>query len=48
MPIAPQLRNTVLPAFSTDSDKMVSLMVRQIMAGLEARRKEIALEKAQA
>ena len=48
MLIAPQLRNTVIPAFSTDSDKMVSLMVRQIMAGLEARRKEIALEKAQA
>ena len=47
MLIAPQLRNTVIPAFSTDSDKMVGLMVQQIMAGLEARRREIALEKAQ-
>ncbi len=47
MLIASQLRNIVIPAFATDSEKMVRLIVRQVMAGLQARRREIALETAQ-
>lgn len=48
MLIAPELRNIVIPGFEKEPEKMRELIVRQVMAGLAARRDEIALEKASA
>lgn len=48
MLIAPELRNIVIPGFEKEPEKMRELIVRQVMAGLEARRDEIAREKASA
>ena len=46
MLIAPELRNIVIPGFEKEPEKMRELIVRQVMAGLAARRDEIAREKA--
>lgn len=48
MLIAPELRNIVIPGFEKEPEKMRELIVRQVMAGLAARRDEIAREKASA
>ena len=48
MLIAPELRNIVIPGFEKEPEKMRELIVRQVMAGLAARRDEIAQEKASA
>lgn len=48
MLIAPELRNIVIPGFEKEPEKMRELIVRQLMAGLAARRDEIAREKASA
>ena len=48
MLIAPELRNIVIPGFENEPEKMRELIVRQVMAGLAARRDEIAREKASA
>ena len=48
MLIAPELRNLVIPGFEKEPEKMRELIVRQVMAGLAARRDEIAREKASA
>ena len=42
MLIAPELRNIVIPGFEKEPEKMRELIVRQVMAGLAARRDEIA------
>lgn len=48
MLIAPELRNIVIPGFEKEPEKMRELIVRQVMAGLAARRDEIARGKASA
>lgn len=48
MLIAPELRNIVIPGFEKEPEKMREFIVRQVMAGLAARRDEIAREKASA
>ena len=48
MLIAHELRNIVIPGFEKEPEKMRELIVRQVMAGLAARRDEIAREKASA
>lgn len=48
MLIAPELRNIVIPGFEKEPEKMRELIVRQVMAGLAARRDEIAQEKVSA
>ena len=48
MLIAHELRNIVIPGFEKEPEKMRELIVRQVMAGLAARRDEIAQEKASA
>ena len=48
MLIASELRNIVIPGFEKEPEKMRELIVRQVMAGLAARRDEIAREKASA
>ena len=48
MLITPELRNIVIPGFEKEPEKMRELIVRQVMAGLAARRDEIAREKASA
>ena len=48
MLIAHELRKIVIPGFEKEPEKMRELIVRQVMAGLAARRDEIAREKASA
>lgn len=47
MLIAPELRNIIIPGYESHPEQMKELVIRQVMAGLEARREDIAKEKAQ-
>lgn len=47
MLIAPELRNIIIPGYESHPEQMKELVIRQVMAGLEAGREDIAKEKAQ-
>ena len=47
MLIAPELRNIIITGYGSHPEQMKELIIRQVMAGLEARREDIAKEKAQ-
>lgn len=47
MLIAPEIRKIIIPGCESHPEQMQELIIRQVMAGLEARREDIAKEKAQ-
>ena len=46
--IAPELKNIIIPGYESYPEQVRELVIRQVMAGLEARRDELGQEKAQA
>lgn len=46
--IAPELKKIIIPGYESCPEQVRELVIRQVMAGLEARRDELGKEKAQA